>query len=179
MIICTNKYHNTAITVKNEDIKFVNGKTEVSEELASFILENYKEDFWEEGKKPFKKKEIKEVAGLDDAKVEIQTLTSKLNVAAQKNDELLDKLKVSEQAINDWKDLCDQQKDQIKALEDAKRDPNAKVSEEDIKTILTLKDQKVSELTDFCEKAELPKEEWAELNKENLIIYVAKKALNG
>lgn len=157
------------------------GEAEVSQEVGEKAIKDY--GFYEKGNKPQPKIEQPKKEVTDEtAKERIAELEQKLLVVSQKLEKAEADLILSKDETESWK----AEYTKIGALKDKGEKSEAEVEagskvqfqDNDINLIIDLWGKGVSELVELCKGLGLPENEWKELKKKELVVYLAKKTLN-
>jgi len=169
MEVKSNKYRNRSIKIEGKKVEFDSrGIANVSKELGELINSDYNEVI--NSPKIVKNPDI--LVSDSDLKKSNEDLTSK-------NALLVERLETATQDIEDLKIDVENWKEQFtKASESNGGESNKETSKQDIELIVGLFKNNKGELESMATELKLPNNEWSELNKEDLIVYLAYKAIN-
>lgn len=151
------------------------GETEVSKEIGEKLISQY--GYFEKGNKPQPKVEPKKEVVTDEAaKERIAELEQKLLVSGQKLEKAEGDLRLSKEEVESWK------AEYTKATTAEKPETLVtstipELQENDINVVIDLWNKGINDLATLCEGLSLPKDEWKELKKKELVVYLAKKTL--
>jgi hypothetical protein len=167
MKILSNKYKGVSVRLFNKEVEFdSNGEAEVSKDFGERVNAEYNINI-----KAAKKVELpKTDEGLQEA---IEALESEKKILTERVGTLtedVDAAKVETQTWKDeWQKVVDGSSD---------KDLVVKTTVKDITFVVDLMKKNKGDLDAMAAELELPKEEWDPLNKENLVVYLATKALD-
>jgi hypothetical protein len=166
----TTRFGTTKMICNNEVKWDDNGIAKVPNDVGKEILNRHSDTIFLKGNLPQKEVKIPEVGN--------EELKGKLKVALEKVDSLGEQLELEKKNVQNWKDEFDKLSSQKVEEGGEVIESSVKLSEEDIKVVFEIAASNKQTLEETANDMKLPKEEWEEMNKNDLGLYIAKRVLD-